>query len=131
MDRFTESRSNPHELIKIITTIIKLRTGSRINQLVCIITTPAITTPKETAASAVMCKKAPFILRSCFCPEINNRAVKVFITTPIAATIIITNPSTGCGSNSRSKALKVMPPKATSSKIALDNEARIVTRRKP
>src|SRR5260221_415241 len=64
----------------------RLVTGSTQCQPVRRIIIPAMTTPAETAASDAMCRNAPLILRSVFCPRTKSNAVTPLITIPNAAT---------------------------------------------
>ena len=52
----SDSRSSPQVPITITATIARLTAGSSQYQPVYSITTPATATPRETAASAIMCK---------------------------------------------------------------------------
>src|SRR6516225_9600299 len=55
------------------------------------------TTPAETAASAIMCRNAPRMLRSPLRPEANRAAVTPLTTMPTAATIMTVPLATGSG----------------------------------
>jgi len=53
------------------------------------------------------------------------------MSTPMAATMMMITPSTGCGEESLSRDSHAIPPRATRSKTAETNEAMMVTLRKP
>jgi len=92
---------------------------------------PANTTPKDTAASAAMWRYAPLMFKSSFCPSLKSKAVTVFITTPMAATMMTVIPSTACGWKKRPNASQAIAPRAISNNIADVKEAKMVILRNP
>ena len=73
----------------------RLTAGSIHSHPVQRISSPAPTVPSETRASAAMCRKAPWTLRSDLRPLMNSSAVAPLITNPTAATIVTVSPATG------------------------------------
>ena len=88
-------------------------------------------TPTVIPASAAMCRKAPWMLRSFSRPRMNISAVPPLTSTPTPATQNTIPVATGSGACRRWTASQAMAPMATSSSMALASAARIELRRRP
>src|SRR5215471_16711966 len=111
--------------------IIKLTIGSIQGSPVITIAIPAITTPAETAASAVMCTNALRMLRSPLRPDRNISAVAVLMAMPTSETQITVLPATSIGTPKRRIASHTIAPTETRRRMALKRAARIEELRRP
>ena len=121
----TAWRRMPQVANRITALTTRLTTGSTHSQPVSEMTNPATTTAADTPASANMCMKAAWTLRSPLRPEANSMAVAPLTTMPSAATAMTMPATTGWGWISRCTASHAMAPTASSNSRALNSAARM------